>query len=315
MATDNQNPETPEWSSVGGTSVPPNAYKQNGFNPGFKPPAQWVNWIWNRIYLWLMFWKALLLGRMEFSGYVRCENLEAAGGAWQIFVGPFRQYWYGEGVVSDEVEQTIFPDPANVDGADLIVAAGPTYGLYPGASYYVYMYRNPVAPFLRFNVSRTPPTTSGWKTGFVGTHRYIASFRTNTYAITPPFAVQTGVPIPFHKQGSRYSYRVNAGTQPLLTTAVIAVPGNNNVSLAAFLPAGVNARTVRYLVDWDDTTPGAVIFNINSVPWHYCNNGPGRFIFLAEDKVDNTNQINLGFQAGTVGNFTVTVLGYDEGVP
>lgn len=39
----------PEWNNIG--TEPPQSKKDAGFEPGEKPPAQWVNWLINKIYL------------------------------------------------------------------------------------------------------------------------------------------------------------------------------------------------------------------------------------------------------------------------
>ena len=39
----------PEWNDVG--VEPPQSKKDTGFQPGEKPPAQWINWLFNKIYL------------------------------------------------------------------------------------------------------------------------------------------------------------------------------------------------------------------------------------------------------------------------
>jgi hypothetical protein len=316
---DNLDPSVPQWSSVSGTVEPPLSYKQNGFNAGYKPPAQWVNWLWNKAYLWINFLRGLLLGNLEWNHHVYCTNLSLPGVAWQIFVSHFRVFWTSTGVQTDIFETAISPTPSTVDPADLLTAAGPVYALYPEATYYIYAYRDAGTGTTLYNMSRTSPTTYGWKTGFVGTHRYVASFKTHkiTAGGAPPFAVDAGSPLPFVKYGHRYSYLVNATTEPYLKTAVIAVAGPNAVNLSQWIPpASVNCKSVRYLVDWDDTTVGAVIFSVEGVPTYYLNNGPARSIFAVETPLSPSSTVsNLGFQGGTVGNFTVTVQGYEEAVP
>jgi hypothetical protein len=313
---DNVDPQLPQWSSVSGTVDPPIGYKQTGFTPGYKPPAQWVNWIWNRAYLWLVFLRTFLLGNLEWSGHIYCDNYSAPpGSGWQIFVSYIRTYWAGGSILSDVFENGITCVPANVDAADLLTAVGPVYALYPEETYFIYFYRDSGTGLPGYLLSRTTPTTYGWKTGFVGTMRYIGSFKTNRVVGAAPFVVDTGSPIPFVKHGNRYSYFVNAITEPFLKTAVIAVAGPNVVSLLSYTPRNVNCRAVRILVDWDDITVGAVIFSVNGVPWSFLNVGPARTIFHVEMPMTNVRSITLGFQAATVGNFTVTVLGYEEAMP
>src|SRR5690554_5347281 len=39
----------PEWNNPG--IEPPQTKKNSGFEPGEKPPAQWFNWLFNKLYL------------------------------------------------------------------------------------------------------------------------------------------------------------------------------------------------------------------------------------------------------------------------
>jgi len=58
----------PEWATTGGTTVEPSAgQKAAGFAVGTRPPARWVNWLLNTLYLW--------------AEYVRDGVFQSAGSA------------------------------------------------------------------------------------------------------------------------------------------------------------------------------------------------------------------------------------------
>lgn len=39
--------KVPEWNAAG--TEPPSSLKESGFTPGYKPPAEYFNWFWNRV--------------------------------------------------------------------------------------------------------------------------------------------------------------------------------------------------------------------------------------------------------------------------
>lgn len=312
---DNTDPTLPRWSSVSGAVEPSSGNKDSGFTPGYKPPAQWFNWLLRQCYYWINFFRTLLLGTLELNGNAHCLALVAPGVAWTITVGAIRTYWAASGVRTDLATQTVTLAPSIVDAGDLKTGTGPVYALYAGATYYLYLYRDSGSGDIAWNVSRTAPslTSPGWKEGFVGTHRYVLSFKTTTQT-DGAFTGNIGVPIPFYKTKQRYNYLVDATTLAHLSTATVAVAGATTISLATWLPQGVNCRNVRYLVDWDSTS-GADLFNIRAVPWQYI--GPAvadRRIFLVDTVATGSNQDTIaGFGTGT-GNFYLVILGYEEAV-
>lgn len=46
----------PQWATTGGTTVEPSGgQKAAGFAVGTKPPARWVNWLFNNLYTWIQY--------------------------------------------------------------------------------------------------------------------------------------------------------------------------------------------------------------------------------------------------------------------
>lgn len=318
--SDNPNPAYPRWSSVSGDIEPPNGAKDIGFEEGYRPPAQWFNWLLKKCYEWLVYLNTIMVGTLFHTEYVHCNTLVSPGTNWTFSIGPIRVAWWGGSVTLAQDAQTVTLSSTLVDPADLKTGTGPVYALYPGATYYLYMYRDSGTGNLAFNVSRTVPTLSGgvgWKTGFVGTHRYLCSFKTTTESPGGAFAAvqPVGVPLPFVKERNRYTYLWDNTTVSHLTTPAETVAGDRTISLANWVPDGVLCRVVRVLYDYDYDAASAELFKVHGVVVCYLPSGPTRAVGFLEAPINTTRQIVAGFQnGGGSSSFNLVVLGYDEGM-
>lgn len=299
----------PRWASTDDSRVvePPTGSKNYGFQKGYKPPAQWVNWLWKHCYLWLSYLRLFMIGLFEHNGYARCNTLVTAGSPtqdWSLTVGASRVLVLS-GVAYKDLAETNC-NIVNVPVGDKITTSGIT-ALYPHATYFVYLKDGGSTE--EYEITRTAQTY-GWQTGAEGTKRLVGLFRTNLVSGLSPFAVDVGFPLPCIMQGQWIAYKLDSATYTHLEvlaghTGTIAV----DVDFTAWIPALAH-RTgiVRFQVEWTVTT-GVGSFAVGGMARFFAN-ATGQYSFDVEAFVDSSGNLSMQQVGLTSGAFTIRILGF-----
>lgn len=85
--------EKPRWADVGGDIIEPNTGKKDvGFVGGERPLAQFLNWLFNLIYLWILWLISLtqetLTLHSALGQAVNCDFKNINGGYWEVTGAP-----------------------------------------------------------------------------------------------------------------------------------------------------------------------------------------------------------------------------------
>lgn len=314
MADRLEETDLPRWASTADTRViePSSGYKDLGFQAGYRPPAQWVNWLWKKIYLWLAYLRLHLIGAMDFAGYLRCTTLATLGSpdeTWTVVVGATRALVLS-GVATRNVASASLVLANVAASGDKITESSKT-ALYPGATYYVYVKDNTSTDVEEYEISRTAPAY-GWMTGAEGTKRYLGCFRTNTVSGLSPFSVDVGFPIPFTITDDgwyQYDFGPHSSIITSLTTADETTLTVTEKVLTAYVPSTtVRSGVVKLLIDWTVTT-GAGSITVNGVPVIYTG-APGQFCTEITTTLNGNGGVLVVQQGISAGAYRIRVVGF-----
>lgn len=299
----------PRWASVDNSRVvePSTGAKDYGFQKNYRPPAQWVNWLWKYAYLWLTYLRLFLIGRLEHDGFMRCYTLATLGSpdeTWAVTVGPSAVVVLSGSAYLHCAETDL--ELANVLVGDKITTSGKT-ALYPHATYFVYVKDSGTVE--EYEVTRTGQTW-GWQTGAEGTKRFVGMFRTNKRVGLSPFVVDVGFPLPCIMQGDWVYYELNSDTYTDLEVV------NGRTTLAAtlldfsdFVPAlGYRTGRVKVQIEWTVTT-GIGSFAVNGVPRFFAN-ATGQYAFDLELCLDVDGKVSFEQAGISAGAYTVRITGF-----
>ena len=218
-----------DWATSGtNVATPPSGDRVTGFVPGQRPPAQWVNYLFDAAKRWVASFVSnddgCRFGTLFASQLEHRPAATADLDTWVISVAGIKQLRIGSKVITDVSGGAVYTDTDVADrsnsGGDPCLVFNARYHVYVGVS----------GSSLVWNVSRTAPTADGkWKTGFVGTWAYVTSF----------CADGGGWPRPFQTVGSRTSF-VSGGYTSTDNTIASRTAGSASaaIDLTPWVPAG-----------------------------------------------------------------------------
>lgn len=206
-----------DWATSGtNVATPPSGDRVTGFVPGQRPPAQWVNYLFDAAKRWVASFVSQFNGRIEGPYYVEQATVAPVADAdldtFAIKVGRI-----GFCKVDGSV---LTVDSDNVNFLDTDLADRTTYGgqpaLYPQEVYHVYVGIDGTNPL--WNLSRTPPDSVGVFKNTDPALRYVHSFCTDS----------RGWPIPHRRVGNRTLYCAGGGSAADVAPSTLLFAGGGS---------------------------------------------------------------------------------------
>ena len=186
----------------------------DGFKPGQGAPGGWVNFLFDNLIKWVNWLSSASYGALVWGGCCHSDG-DGTAGVPAVHIDSIESV-----TVSNATLKAVGPHTIVLADYDPAGAGYPLGALAANEWYFVYIGYVGGLTTWQFSLAFPSDTAGGgtqkfWKTGAIGTLRYLQAFRTDA----------AGVPLPFFSSGTAYYWRRSA-----YSFGSVAVFGGNALS-------------------------------------------------------------------------------------